>query len=108
MIRSERLKDRIPRFGYWDYENKLANAIQERLKGDLPTIDPDKLHEYIQRIFPDAEDQGLNWQKIAAAVAVLKPFSVITGGPGSGKTFTIAGILALLLASTRGTHRRFC
>jgi len=43
-----------------------------------------------------------NWQKIAAAVASLKHFSVITGGPGTGKTFTVTKVLALLLEQVSG------
>jgi exodeoxyribonuclease V alpha subunit len=95
--------NRLYLFRYWDYEKKLAHAIKERIKGELQGIDAGGLRTSIQQFFPEVENGKINWQKIAAAVAVLKRFSVITGGPGSGKTFTIAGILALLLVSARGT-----
>ena len=52
-------------------------------------------------LFPAKDPRKIDWQKVAAVVAVLKRFSVITGGPGSGKTFTIARILALLLQCIR-------
>jgi exodeoxyribonuclease V alpha subunit len=39
----------------------------------------------------------VDWQKIAAAVACLKHFCVITGGPGTGKTFTVTRVLTVLL-----------
>ena len=96
-------RNRLYLYRYWDYENKLSNSIKTRIEDDLVDIDASGLRKSIQRLFPEAENQTINWQKIAAIVAVLKRFSVITGGPGSGKTFTIAGILALLLASARGT-----
>ncbi len=35
-------------------------------------------------------------QRLAAAVAVLRRFAVIAGGPGTGKTTTVARVLALL------------
>jgi len=35
-------------------------------------------------------------QRVAAATALLRPFTVIAGGPGTGKTTTIGAILALL------------
>jgi exodeoxyribonuclease V alpha subunit len=94
--------NRLYLYRYWDYENKLSNSIRERIEGDLQAMDEAELRKSIQQLFPEVENQELNWQKIAAIVAVLKRFSVITGGPGSGKTFTITGILALLLACTRG------
>jgi exodeoxyribonuclease V alpha subunit len=39
-----------------------------------------------------------DWQKIACAVALRGRLSVITGGPGTGKTYTAARLLALLFA----------
>jgi exodeoxyribonuclease V alpha subunit len=39
----------------------------------------------------------VDWQRLAAAVAALKRFAVISGGPGTGKTTTVVRILALLL-----------
>jgi exodeoxyribonuclease V alpha subunit len=96
-------RNRLYLYRYWDYEKKLAHAIKERIKGELEGIDAGELKKSIQQLFPEVENQKINWQKIAATIAVLKRFSVITGGPGSGKTFTIAGILALLLASAHNT-----
>ncbi|MGF1688890.1 exodeoxyribonuclease V subunit alpha [Photobacterium japonica] len=39
----------------------------------------------------------LNWQKVAAAVAITRQFAVISGGPGTGKTTTVAKLLAALV-----------
>ncbi|WP_413113730.1 exodeoxyribonuclease V subunit alpha [Thaumasiovibrio sp. DFM-14] len=39
----------------------------------------------------------LNWQKVAAAVALSRRFSVISGGPGTGKTTTVIRLLAALI-----------
>lgn len=43
------------------------------------------------------ESVCLNWQKVAAAVAATRQFSVISGGPGTGKTTTVTRLLALLV-----------
>ncbi len=43
----------------------------------------------------------LNWQKIAAAMALTRRFSVISGGPGTGKTTTVAKLLAALVMRDR-------
>lgn len=41
---------------------------------------------------------GPDWQKAACALALRGRLTVITGGPGTGKTYTAARLLALLLA----------
>jgi exodeoxyribonuclease V alpha subunit len=38
-----------------------------------------------------------DWQRLAAAVALQRALCIITGGPGTGKTFTVAKIIVLLL-----------
>ncbi|RSD32279.1 exodeoxyribonuclease V subunit alpha [Vibrio pectenicida] len=38
----------------------------------------------------------VNWQKVAAAVALTRRFTVISGGPGTGKTTTVTKLLAAL------------
>lgn len=43
-------------------------------------------------------ESTLNWQKVAAAVALTRRFTVISGGPGTGKTTTVAKLLAALVA----------
>jgi exodeoxyribonuclease V alpha subunit len=47
-------------------------------------------------LFPDSAAKP-NWQKVAAFAALRHRFSIITGGPGTGKTWTVARLLALLL-----------
>ncbi|QUJ69159.1 exodeoxyribonuclease V subunit alpha [Photobacterium sp. GJ3] len=46
-------------------------------------------------LIPDAV--CLNWQKVAAATALSRQFAVISGGPGTGKTTTVAKLLAALV-----------
>ncbi|WP_103920355.1 exodeoxyribonuclease V subunit alpha, partial [Candidatus Venteria ishoeyi] len=52
----------------------------------------------LKRLFPDSgKNKALDWQQIAVLVAMLRPFCVISGGPGTGKTTTVVKLLALLL-----------
>lgn len=44
----------------------------------------------------NAENQ-VDWQALAAAQTLINPFSLITGGPGTGKTTTAASLLCLLI-----------
>ena len=53
----------------------------------------------IDRLFP----KGFEEQRAAAEVALSQGLTVLTGGPGTGKTTTVARLLALL---TGGTHLR--
>ena len=43
----------------------------------------------------------LNWQKTAAAVALTRRFTVISGGPGTGKTTTVTKLLAALISQAK-------
>jgi exodeoxyribonuclease V alpha subunit len=90
-------KNRFYLYRYWDYENTLSNSIEKRIDRYIADLDFQRLKNSLDRLFPKTKQTGVNWQKIAAAVASLRHFSVITGGPGTGKTFTVTKVLALLL-----------
>lgn len=77
---------------YWAYEADLAAAIRARLVE--AECDPALLAAGLKRLFPQAK-KG-DGQRAAAEMAVRKQFAVITGGPGTGKTYTAARVLALL------------
>ena len=95
-------KYRLYLYRYWDYEQRLSTAIIDRINNDIDNIDMLTLSDGLNRLFPDNENDPFNWQKAAAVMAVLKKLCVITGGPGTGKTFTMAKILALLLELAPG------
>ena len=80
---------------YWNYERQVAAALQQRLAAPLPL--PDTLPAQLDALFGDSQ-QHPDWQKLACAVAARGAFSIITGGPGTGKTTTVVRLLALLQA----------
>lgn len=91
---------RLYLYRYWSYENKLVDIVKARTgEADFP-VDAPKLKEGLNRLFPNNEGGETDWQKVAAYTSVLKKFSVISGGPGTGKTYTVAKILTLLLEQT--------
>ncbi len=83
---------------YWSYERAVATAIGARLN-DAPAL-PADLSARLARLFPEPLVQGgehlTDWQKLACALAARGSFSLITGGPGTGKTTTVVRLLALL------------
>ena len=81
---------------YWRYEQDIAQDLLARIEMDPLALDLPTLAAGLGRLFP-ATPAEINWQKVAAFAAVRQRFSVITGGPGTGKTWTIARVLALLL-----------
>ncbi|MEJ2657532.1 MAG: exodeoxyribonuclease V subunit alpha [Desulfobacterales bacterium] len=95
-------KNRLYLYRYWDYEKRLSNAILTRIEDDMQKIDISILRDGLNRLFPDNGKDMFDWQKVAAVIAAFKKFCVITGGPGTGKTFTMAKILALLLELAPG------
>ena len=89
---------------YWEYEKTLADTIKARLNAMRPAVNAKLLRQGLARLFPT--DAETNWQKVAAFTAVMSNFCVITGGPGTGKTRTVAAILALLLEQASGERLR--
>ena len=81
---------------YWEYQERLAAAVRERVTHVDETADGESLARGLARLFPEEEPGGVNWQKIAAFTALTRRFCVISGGPGTGKTRTVARVLALL------------
>jgi len=89
---------RLYLYRYWEYEDSLSRSIEQWAGTELQDFNPADLSVYLEKLFPSLDTDEVNWQAVAAVTAVFKPFSVVTGGPGSGKTFTITGLLALVLA----------
>ncbi len=84
---------------YWAYQDALARWIRERAAPVEPAPPPGAVRRALDRLFPSSSAgvEPVDWQKVAACAAALRRFTVISGGPGTGKTFTVAGLLALLL-----------
>lgn len=71
---------------YWAYEQRLAQRIASLLSEQVQQVD---LAPYLS-LFEDI------YQQQALAQGVNSAFSLITGGPGTGKTFVLTHIVAVL------------
>lgn len=85
---------------YWRYEQSIARDIRQRLQTEtLPAMDSSAvtaLREALQALFGSEPSDDTDWQRVACANAARSEFSVITGGPGTGKTTTVVRLLAAL------------
>ena len=82
---------------YWAYERRIDNALRQRLAEHEAT--PSDLPERLTGLFGVAKPGDvIDWQKLACALATRGAFSIVTGGPGTGKTTTVVRLLALLQA----------
>lgn len=77
---------------YWFYETRLAEQLRQKIQIN---ISQPQLNTLIERYFPLPVDQ-IDWQREAAINTLGLGFSVITGGPGTGKTTTVVKILGLI------------
>jgi len=80
---------------YWIDEQRVGAQVARRV-AVREAVDESVARRWLDALFPPAS--GFDWQKFACAVALRSRLSVITGGPGTGKTFTAARLLALLWA----------
>ncbi len=85
---------------YWQYTRQVAREILIRAEQTAPV--PGDLNNRLDDLFADLKrpeekkKQSIHWQSVAAAMAAAYSFTVISGGPGTGKTTTVVQILGLL------------
>ncbi|MDD2768635.1 MAG: exodeoxyribonuclease V subunit alpha [Methylococcus sp.] len=89
---------RLYLYRYFDYERRLASALQRLAHGrDNLALPSEAVRDQLHALFPGRAG-GPDWQKLAAALALLGRLTVISGGPGTGKTTTVVNLLACLIA----------
>ena len=86
---------------YWQFEAAVRSSIDTRVAHGAAVraaMDAPALARALDRLFEPTAVHGVtgNWQKLACAVAAGNAFSIITGGPGTGKTTTVVRLLAVL------------
>jgi exodeoxyribonuclease V alpha subunit len=103
--------DRLYLQRYYRYETAFLQRIRQFLDAEQPllaerTAQLQQQAPFIRSLFdvpaPTDGSDATDWQLAAAVSGVLNNFTIITGGPGTGKTTTVAKILAILYTITPG------
>ena len=83
---------------YWEYEQSLARMINDRLK--IPALFPDSIKALglvAPRFAGTGDNSSFNFQAAAVCAGLRNHFTIISGGPGCGKTSVVAAVAALWL-----------
>lgn len=80
----------------WQDEYRVAQYVKNTLKNHRTlNFSFEAIREKLSVYFPQ-HAADIDWQKVAVATAIKSPFTVITGGPGTGKTTTVTRLLLVL------------
>jgi exodeoxyribonuclease V alpha subunit len=94
--------DRLYLHRYFDYERRLAaRLVQARRAPADPAARSPALRARLGELFAANAarlDGAADWQQLAAALALRGRLTVISGGPGTGKTTTVVNLLSCLIA----------
>jgi exodeoxyribonuclease V alpha subunit len=83
---------------YWQEETTVATELVNRRGAVIAGPDPVQLRELTADLFTDRVDPD---QAVATVVPLYCAVSVIAGGPGTGKTHTLARVLAMLTRTSQ-------
>jgi len=82
----------------WTAEQNIRHNIAQRLA--LPCDVPADLQERLDELFTPTSDGAPDMQRLACEVAAQNRITLITGGPGTGKTTTVVKLLSLLVRTS--------
>ena len=105
-------RNRLYTLRHYDAEQRIARFVQERLRR-APSTTPTKLRETLKAValLPEPEPEpnrnagdtaAVDWQLAAVVAGASRALTVLCGGPGTGKTTTVAKLLSALLHEDPG------
>ena len=82
---------------YWRHERDVEAALLQRAQPAPISSNAAEVAQALDEFLPASNEAQTDWQRVAAAMSLRAPLSVICGGPGTGKTHTALRLLALHL-----------
>lgn len=107
-------EDRLYLHRFFHYERKFVAQVKALLNSESAYYK--SRHDFlvqqegliVSQLFPDGNGTAPDWQLIACLNSFLNQFSIISGGPGTGKTTTVVKLLALFLLEQPDTKISIC
>jgi exodeoxyribonuclease V alpha subunit len=91
---------------YWRFEQEVASELTRRAQVDGGFVHASPaLNAVLDQLFGPDDPTGRDLQRLAASHALTRPLTVIAGGPGTGKTRTVAAILLAARELARTSDR---
>jgi exodeoxyribonuclease V alpha subunit len=87
----------------WQAEQSIHRSIQMRLAQNFEV--PQDADDKLNKLF-GVQSEETDWQRIACAKALRAGLTLITGGPGTGKTTTVVRLLALLQSAAQDQRKK--
>jgi exodeoxyribonuclease V alpha subunit len=84
---------------YYDLQTRLVQALAARIQSRPRAVDPGFVHAAVEMRFRDQNPAHTRLQKQAVITALQHNFTVISGGPGTGKTHITRIIRDILSAN---------
>ena len=100
--------NRLYLYRYYNYEKTVAEKIRMLADETPPAPEKTLAEKTLNRLFPPvATEDEPDMQKEAAVASLNRKICLVSGGPGTGKTSTVAKILALLAEQASSEGREF-
>jgi exodeoxyribonuclease V alpha subunit len=99
---------------YWEHERRVVGWLDARVAAPPDDVDAAWLSAALERLFPPepspASDPAAttiqpDWRRLAALAVLTRRFTIISGGPGTGKTSAVIRLLTLLLEQAEAKDR---
>ncbi len=78
---------------YWYHEQRVIEQLKKRATESVGNVDLTKAATILKELFSDSLQSE---QAVAVATSLINPLTIITGGPGTGKTYTVLRLMTLL------------
>jgi exodeoxyribonuclease V alpha subunit len=99
--------ERLYLYRYWQYEDRLAGMIKKMAGKTSRFYQEAPLSQEFDRLFPGELPQGeIDWQRVSSAAAMTGKITILSGGPGTGKSSTILKTVLLLMKREEEAGRR--